>query len=163
MDEAYRAYGTALFSTARYVLGNDDDAADCVHDALLRVWLRPTTYRLERGPLRAYLIVCVRNEAISRRRTAARHARIEEGLARTQAESYEFEIGDHVEAARLRAGLAALPDEQRTALELAYFNQLSHTQIADRLGVPLGTIKSRLSLALRKLQIAFGDQTQAHT
>ncbi len=153
-------HGAALFSTARAVLGNDDDAADCVHDVLVRVWYKPNTYRPERAPLRAYLIVCVRNEAISRRRAQQRHARIEEGLARTSDAPYEFEIADHLEAARLRAGLASLPQEQRVAVELAYFGQLSQSQIAARLGIPLGTVKGRISLALRKLQLAFGEREQ---
>ncbi len=54
MEGAYRTYGTALYSTARYVLGNDDDAQDCVHDALLRVWQQSTSYRPERGALRTF-------------------------------------------------------------------------------------------------------------
>jgi RNA polymerase sigma-70 factor (ECF subfamily) len=159
LEDAYRAFASALYSVARHVLGNDSDAQDCVHDALLRVWARPGTYRPERGSLRTFLAVCVRNEAIGRKRRAARHFQIERQLAEAEpAQPYEFEVGDHVERAHLREALAALPGEQREALELAYFRYLSHTQIAEALGVPLGTIKSRLALGLRKLQHALPAQ-----
>jgi RNA polymerase sigma-70 factor, ECF subfamily len=153
LEEAYRAYASTLYSVARHVLGNDSDAQDCVHDALLRVWGRPGAYSPERGSLRAFLSVCVRNEAIGRKREAARHFLIEQRMAATQPEQpYELEVADPIDRARLHAALGTLPTEQRQALELAYFRYLSHTQIAEKLGVPLGTIKSRLAMGLRKLQ-----------
>ena len=129
-------------------------AQDCVHDALLRIWQRPSAYRPERGALRAYLIVAVRNEAISRKRTVTRHLAIEERIAKGEQQRYEAEVQDHVELERLRKAVEALPTEQRTALRLAYYGHLSQREISERLDVPLGTIKSRLAMALRKLQIA---------
>jgi RNA polymerase sigma-70 factor (ECF subfamily) len=156
LEEAYRLHASVLFSVARHVLGSDGDAADCVHDALMRVWTRPGSYRPERGGLRAFLSVCVRNEAIGRRRDAARHVAIERHLAEAGPERpYELDVDDFVERSRLREALGTLPAEQRTAVELAYFGHLSQTQIAERLGVPLGTIKSRIAMGLRKLQLAF--------
>jgi RNA polymerase sigma-70 factor (ECF subfamily) len=154
LEAVYRAYGKVLYSVARRVLGNDDDAQDCVHDALLRAWQRADAYRPERGPLRAYLVVCVRNEALTRLRTATRHARIEERAARSDEAVYEFETTDAVERGRLVAALSALPIEQREALTLAFFGHLTHVEVAERLGLPLGTIKGRLRLALAKLQAA---------
>jgi RNA polymerase sigma-70 factor (ECF subfamily) len=161
LESVYRAYGTPLYSAARHVLGNDEDAQDCVHDALLRLWQRSETYKPERGSLRSYLLVCVRNEAITRMRNAARHLRIEERAALPDPPAYELEMSDRVEQERLRRALAALPAEQRAALELAYFGHLTQVQVAERLGVPLGTIKSRLSLALRKLNAALGEKGTA--
>jgi RNA polymerase sigma-70 factor (ECF subfamily) len=156
LEEAYRAYAPVLYSVARHVLGNDADAQDCVHDALVRVWTRPGTYRPERGSLRGFLSVCVRNEAIARKRDAARHFAIERRLGEADPKRpYELDVDDFVERSRLREALATLPDEQRAALELAYFGHLSQTQIAEKLGAPLGTIKSRVALGLRKLQLAF--------
>ena len=156
LEEAYRAYAPVLYSVARHVLGNDADAQDCVHDALMRVWTRPGTYRRERGGLRGFLSVCVRNEAIGRKRDAARHLAIERRLGKTDPEPpYELDVDDFLERSRLREALGTLPAEQRTALELAYFGYLSQTQIAEKLGVPLGTIKSRVAMGLRKLQAAF--------
>ncbi len=159
LESVYRAFGKSLYWVARSVLGNDDDAQDCVHDALLRVWQRSSPYRPERGPLRNYLLVCVRNEALTRKRSAARHLHIEERAAADSAaqQRYEFEVSDPVERARLRRALAALPAEQKVALELAYFGHFTHVQVAERLGVPLGTIKSRVALGLRKLHVAMTE------
>jgi RNA polymerase sigma-70 factor (ECF subfamily) len=153
----YETFGSTLYSLARSVLGSDADAQDCVHDVLLRAWQRPDTFRPARGSLRAYLMTCVRNEAIGRKRSAARHFHIEERLFKSERAEYEIEVEDHVETGRLRRVIAALPAEQRAAVELAYFGHLSQTEIAEKLQVPLGTIKSRVALALRRLQLALGD------
>ena len=158
LEGVYRSYGTPLYSVARHVLGNDEDAQDCVHDALLRVWQRSESFRPERGSLRSYLLGCVRNEALTRKRSAARHFHIEERAARSEPPAYELEVSDRVERECLRRALKALPPEQRTALELAYFGQLTQVQVAERLNVPLGTIKSRLALALRKLNVALSEK-----
>lgn len=155
LERIYSKHAGAFFSTARRILGNDDDAQDCVHDTLLRVWQRPGGYRPERGALIAYLLICVRNDAIGRKRSAQRHRFLEERFVRSDESVYELQVSDHVEFERLRCGIETLPNEQRAALELAYFHNLSHTQISERLKVPLGTIKSRLTLALRKLHEAF--------
>lgn len=89
-------------------------------------------------------------------RTAARRFEIE---GTTRDEPAEFEIPDHVELARLKAALATLPAEQRAALDLAFFRNRTHVQIAQELNVPLGTIKSRLSLAIRKLHATLASET----
>lgn len=157
LESVYQAYGKLLYSTARSVLGNDDDAQDCVHDALVRLWQRGGSYRSERGSLRSYLLVSVRNEALTRKRNAARRFRIEERAARGEQSEYEIEMKDPREGACLQRALAALPVEQRAALELAYFGRLTHVQAAERLGVPLGTTKSRIAMALRKLTLALID------
>ena len=156
LDEAYRRYADVCFSVALYVLRSPDDAQDCVHDAILRVWQQPGSYRLERGSLRAFLIACVRNEALGRRRAAARRRAIDEREAMPEP-FFEVEVSDHVEQARIRRALNALPLEQKAALELAYFGGMSHTEIAAALGEPLGTIKSRLALALRRLSRALQE------
>lgn len=158
LESVYQAYGKSLYSAARSVLGNDDDAQDCVHDALVRIWQRAGSYRPERGSLRSYLLVSVRNEALTRKRNAARHFSIEKRAARAEQSMYEIEMNDPIEEASLRRALAALPVEQRTALELAYFGRLTHAEVAERLGVPLGTAKSRIAMALRKLHGALSDK-----
>ena len=157
LEGVYRAYGRPLYSVARAVLGNDEDAQDCVHDALVRLWQRSGSYRPERGSLRSYLLVSVRNEALTRKRNAARHLHIEERAARAEQPAYELDVNDPIELARLRRALATLPAEQKVALELAYFGQLTHVQVAERLDAPLGTIKSRIALALRKLHSAMSQ------
>ncbi|MBV8599940.1 MAG: hypothetical protein JO359_00095, partial [Candidatus Eremiobacteraeota bacterium] len=100
-DEVYRLYADACFSVALYVLRAPDDAEDCVHDVFLRIYNAPGAYRPERGNLRAFLIACVRNEALSRRRTAARRRAIEERQALREPAVFEPEFPDHVEGARI--------------------------------------------------------------
>jgi RNA polymerase sigma-70 factor (ECF subfamily) len=146
LEEAYRRYAAVLQAAARHVLGTADDARDCVHDALVRVWSRAGAYREERGALRSFLIVCVRNEAISRKRSAVRHVASEHRAA--AAPPFGIDVAERL---AVRSALAALPREQRDVIELAYWGDCTQTEIASRLGIPLGTIKSRAALGLRKL------------
>ncbi len=69
LQAVYAAYGKPLYAVARNTLGDDADAQDCVHDVLMRVWQHSAAYRRERGALRSYLLVAVRNDALTRRRT----------------------------------------------------------------------------------------------
>ena len=155
-EEAYRRYGHLLYSTAYNVVGNSDDAADCVHDALARVWRSRNAYSRSRGALRSFLIVCVRNEAISRRRAQTRRLRLADRLAAEPPQHDELPPDDPIERDRLRAAMTHLPAEQRLPLELAYYEGKTHTEIAQELQIPLGTIKSRIAIGLRKLSAALG-------
>lgn len=158
-EEAYRRYGALLYSVARNVLGNTEDAQDCVHDSLVNLWKRLHPYSSERGDIRSFLVVCVRNNAISRRRTADRQARLASRVSRESEMTEEFHIEDFVENRKLHDALAQLPEEQRIALVLAYFGGKTHVEIAKHLEIPLGTIKSRISLGLRKLGSALLVET----
>jgi RNA polymerase sigma-70 factor (ECF subfamily) len=150
-DEAYRRYGSLLYSIALGVLHNAQDAEDCLHDVLVRVWKSPGAFTVERGAVRTFLIVCVRNEAISRTRSAARRERLTERVSRETETIEEMNVGDFIEEERVRTALAQLPDEQRQAVMLAYFAGKTHVEIARQLDEPLGTVKSRIALGLRKL------------
>jgi len=158
-DEAYARFGKLLYSTAYHVLGNAEDAQDCVHDTMLRVWRSADAYMRSRGAVRSFLTVCVRNEAISRLRSKARRRKLEERVAAEPSEHDEIRIADAVENERLRGALRALPPEQRRPLELAYYEYKTHVEIARELDEPLGTIKSRIALGLRKLGAALGDRS----
>ena len=153
-DEAYRRYGGLLYTVALNVLHAAEDAEDCVHDVLVRIWRNPNAFAAQRGSVRAFLVVCVRNDAISRLRTAARRARLAERAAAEPEPGHELQIDDFVEQRRVREAIAQLPEEQRKALLLAFFGGKTHVEIAKELNQPLGTIKSRISLALRKLGLA---------
>jgi RNA polymerase sigma-70 factor, ECF subfamily len=153
-EEAYRRYGALLYSTAYNVVGNAQDAQDCVHDALTRVWRSPDSYTRSRGAVRGFLVVCVRNEAITRVRSKARRERLIQRVAAEPQVHDELRVGDVIEHTRLRVALNKLPPEQRAPLELAYFEQKTHVEIAKELAQPLGTIKSRIAMGLRKLATA---------
>jgi RNA polymerase sigma-70 factor (ECF subfamily) len=137
-----------LQAAARHVLGDTSDARDCVHDALVRVWAKSGVYRVERGTLRAFLIVCVRNEAISRKRSAVRHVATEQRAIAAAVPPFGVDVAERI---AIRTALATLPREQRDVIELAYWGDFTQSEIAARLGIPLGTIKSRAALGLRKL------------
>lgn len=154
LESAYATYRRPLYSVALRILGDENEAQDCVHDALLRIWQRPGAYRPERASLRSFLLISVRNEALTRKRNATRHSAIEERAAQDERSSYEFQVNDPIERARLQRAVRELPPEQKAALELVYFGHLTHVEAAQRLGAPLGTIKSRVALALRKLSAA---------
>ena len=155
-EEAYRRYGALLYSTAYHVLNNAQDAQDCVHDALTRVWRSPDSYARSRGAVRSFLVVCVRNEAITRVRGKGRRDRLAQRLYAEPQEHDEVRVVDFIEHDRLRSAMTKLPVEQRQSLELAYYDQKTHTEIAKELDVPLGTIKSRIAMGLRKLGAALG-------
>lgn len=121
-----------------------------MHDALARVWKNPDAYSTQRGSVRNFLAVCVRNEAISRTRKAATRASAERRAAPHE-RSEDPEPPDFFERERLRRAIAVLPADQREALYLAYYKGKTHVQIAEQLGTPLGTVKGRLALAMRKL------------
>ncbi len=156
-DEAYARFGRLLYSTAYHVLGNAEDAQDCVHDALTRVWRSPDSYTRSRGAVRSFLTVCVRNEAITRLRAKGRRHKLEQRVAAEPLEHDELGAIDAIERERLRSALRSLPPEQRKPLELAYFDYKTHVEIAHELNEPLGTIKSRIALGLRKLGAALGS------
>jgi RNA polymerase sigma-70 factor (ECF subfamily) len=154
LEEAYRRHAPALQAAARHVLGTAGDARDCVHDALIRVWSKEGAYRPERGALRAFLMVCVRNEAISRKRSDVRHVATEQRAAVTTP-TFGIDVAERV---AIRSALATLPREQRDVIELAYWGDYTQAEIATRLGIPLGTIKSRAALGLRKLARSLNPQ-----
>jgi RNA polymerase sigma-70 factor (ECF subfamily) len=159
-DEAYRRFGSLLYTVALGVLHNAQDAEDCLHDVLVRVWKSPQAFTAERGSVRTFLVVCVRNEAISRVRAAARRERLTERVGRETDGVEELEVADFIEEERVRNALAQLPSEQRKALMLAYFAGKTHVEIARQLDEPLGTVKSRIALGLRRLGTMLGARTR---
>lgn len=149
--EAYRRYAGLLYSAAYNVLGDADEAKDTVADAIAKLWRARAAYSSSRGSLRSFLVVCVRNQALSSRRRRARRLHVEARLAAMPAEIVEPAFSDPIERDRVRSALLRLAPEQRRALELAYYDGKTHSEIAGELDEPLGTIKSRIKLGLRKL------------
>lgn len=154
LEAAYAEHRNMLFGVALRVLRDRGEAEDCVHDTLLRLWQRGHSYTPERGSMAAYLIVCVRNDALTRLRKRANRARIEH--ERLDREVVEPAIDNAiVERSELHDAMSSLSDVQRNTLEFAYFGGLTHEQIAERMHEPIGTVKSRLSNALRALRTYF--------
>jgi RNA polymerase sigma-70 factor (ECF subfamily) len=148
---ATEAYGLALGITRTPRL-----AEEAVQDAFLTVWRSRAAYETARGSLTSWLLAITRSRALDALRRVSRHDRPWEPL--DEHEIVDPRIGSLAdEAARgedhraVRAAIGALPSEQATALALAYFGDLTHAEIAARLDLPLGTVKGRIRLGLRRL------------
>lgn len=160
-EAAYRIHGDALLAAARSVLHDVPDAQDCVHDVMVRLWKRRNVFTPERGSLRAFLAVCARNEALTRARNAGTRERIlTRSLVPVAASAdHSDEVAERESVGR---ALNALTDKQRETIEMAYYQCLTHPEIAERTGEPVGTVKSRLSGALRRLREYFAAEESSH-
>jgi len=156
---AYRAYGSRLRAVAYDVLRDRDAAEDAVHGALMRVW-SAGTYRAERGPLLAFLIACVRREALDALRGLKRR-RLREARAGADDPVAVDDIAaiDPIESRRVRRALDGLPAGQRDVVIRAYYGHRTLAEVAADTNLPLGTVKSRLSTALRSLHTALSEGT----
>jgi RNA polymerase sigma-70 factor (ECF subfamily) len=152
-ERAYREHADRLRAVAFHVLHDREAAQDAVHSALTRVW-SSGAYRPERGALLPFLIACVRREAIDVARGASRRRARELRVVPDTVAPDELEAIDPVETQRLSRALETLPAQQREIIQRAYYAQRTLAEIADESGVPLGTVKSRLSAALRRLHAA---------
>lgn len=154
LEQAYALWSPLFLGVARHIISDRGRAEDCVHDALVRVWRAPNRFSGNREMLKAYLVTCVRNEALTILRSESRHdARARKAVRLTPVTTVDPPVVDPVETKRLQDALARLPEEQRIALTLAYYGNKTQVEIAKELDAPLGTIKSRISMAMRKLQV----------
>jgi len=153
LGELYDRYSARGFRVARSVCGNREAVEDAVQEAFVSIFRRRTTYRSERGTVAAWVLTVVLHRAIDLMRIEAKHATRrsnEVGLA-----AVVDQASARIDASRVRTALAALPEPQREAITLAYYGELSHVEIAERLGVPFGTVKGRIRLGMDKLRLAF--------
>jgi RNA polymerase sigma-70 factor (ECF subfamily) len=155
----YDRHRTSVFWLAMRILDDRGLAADATQEAFVSLWRNRELYQAGRGQVKWWLLRIVRNRAIDL------HRRNRDVLLRTEAafelacapDSTEGEVLAAAERRELAAVLAQLPREQREVIELAYFAGLSHAEMTQRLGLPLGTIKGRIRLALEKLRVTFPD------
>lgn len=156
-EAIYDRHGSAAFSLAYRIAGNRSAAEDIVQEAFLSVWRSSVRYNPERGNLRSWLLSVVHNRAIDSIRRAVVHTRHQvdaEGLEERKAapELTDVEAIRRAESRTVRAAMEQLPPDQLKVVELAYFGGFTHSQIADMLGMPLGTVKGRMRLALDKMR-----------
>lgn len=159
MSALYDRYVGAALATATRILGDRSEAEDVLQEVFVRVWDRAADYDTGRGSVAAWLMSSVRNAAIDRLRRRDALRRATEGAAaqpRPQPEAGEFPD----DLKRVTAAVAQLPPEQRAAIELAYFEGLTQSQIAERLKQPLGTVKTRMRLAMQKLRAALAGLSE---
>lgn len=150
----YDRYSPLFLGIARKLLDDSVAAEDLVQDVFVEVWRKAETYDPTRGSARTWLLVRLRSRAIDRCRSRTRHATEDESEQILQNISVQQHEDTTLQADRTRArqAMRQIPVEQRQALELAYFAGMSSSEISAHLGVPLGTIKSRLAAGLQKLR-----------
>ena len=161
-EAVYDRHGGAAFSLAYRISGNRAAAEDIVQEAFLSVWRSSVRYRPERGNLRSWLLSVVHNRAIDwlrRSVSQTRHQADVEGIEQREAapELTDVEALRRDEARTIRSAMERLPADQLRVVELAYFGGFTHSQIADMLGMPLGTVKGRMRLALDKMRDGLGE------
>jgi RNA polymerase sigma-70 factor, ECF subfamily len=155
----YRRYARAVLSLALRLLRDRGRAEDATQETFTAIWRSARSYRPERGPGAPWLFAVARNAIVDRAR-ARTDTPIEHGEDEPASEAGPSERAEQAWLAwRVHRALAELPERERTALELAYWGQLSQTEIAEHLNVPLGTVKTRTRAALARLaQMLEGEE-----
>ncbi|HKF79302.1 MAG TPA: sigma-70 family RNA polymerase sigma factor [Thermoleophilaceae bacterium] len=153
----YDRHGGAAFSLAYRMTGNRTAAEDVSQEAFLSIWRSRLRYQPERGSVRTWVLGIVHNRAIDALRRSLVHERRRstvEGIEERQEapELTEVEVARREEVRHVQSALDSLPEDQRRTIELAYFAGFSHSQIADMLDTPIGTVKGRMRLGLEKLR-----------
>ena len=156
LEELYDRHSTLLYSAALRIVGRAADAEEVLQEAWLQAWNRVDSYDAGRGAVIAWLLTLVRSRAIDRLRSRASRQRVEQAIAEDPpprvVEEAQVAVEHRQLHERVMAALAALGPQQRQVLELAYFGGLSQTEIASRLGAPLGTVKSWARQGLLRLR-----------
>jgi RNA polymerase sigma-70 factor, ECF subfamily len=161
MESLYQRYSRILYSLAYRLVADHQVAEDLLQDAFLAIWRRSTSYSPQTGAARSWLISILHHRAIDhlrrvRRRSTLQEAPLEE-LALDETTAFPDvweEVWRSVKSSQVRAALMKIPAEQRLVIELAYFQGWTHTEIAEGVQIPLGTVKARLRLGLMHLKHA---------
>ena len=154
MAALYDRYSSIVYSVALRVLGDTGAAEDVQQDVFMQLWRNPGTFDASRGNLGAWLAVIARNRAIDALRKRKPEDDVED-VVLSVVPDMAAEADRSRIAVKVRELLAAMPAAQRTALEMAYYEGLTHTEIAAKTGEPLGTIKTRIRAGLIALRKAF--------
>jgi RNA polymerase sigma-70 factor (ECF subfamily) len=164
----YDRYSSLVFSLGLRMLGDRESTEELVQEVFLRAWRQAASYQPALGRLSSWLLGIARNLAVDElRRRGVRPQRTagdpEEQLAlvaATNTDDPEEEVVNSAQRAEIQHALAALPPPQRRVMELAYYSGLTQAEIAEELGDPLGTVKTRMRLAAQKLRELLRETTQ---
>lgn len=161
LAEAYRRHGAAVHALSRRLVGDGDAADDITQEVFVRLWERPERFDAGRGTLRGFLLTIAHSRAVDHLRSQGARTAREERSARQVAEGgYDLErhAWDLHVSEQVRAAVSCLADGERKAIELAYFDGHSYREVADLLGEPEGTVKSRIRSGLKRLRTALQSE-----
>jgi len=156
-EVVYDRHAAVAFSLAYRMCGTRSLAEEVVQDAFLSIWRSGGRYDRTRGSVRTWILGITHHRAIDTLRRGVvqdRHRASDEGIEERLASEdlTEVEVARREEALEVRGALDDLPDDQRRAIELAYFGGFTQSEIAEMLGVPIGTVKGRMRLGLEKMR-----------
>ena len=154
MSELYDRYAKVVYGVALRVMQDAAAAEDVLQDIFLQLWRNPDAFDASRGSLAAWLSVIARHRSIDRLRKRRPETDIEECVI-TSGPDLRDETERTLVVEKVRGALAEMNPNQRTALELAFFQGLTHAEIAEKTGEPLGTIKTRIRTGLQQLRARF--------
>lgn len=155
LDALYRAHAPAVLALARRMLRSEAEAEDLLHDVFVEAWRNASRFDATRGSARTWLMVRCRARALDRIRSPRLRRRTDlSEHERARLPSAAVSAERRSDSRRAMAGLAALKPAHREVIELAYQGGLSSSEIAVRLDIPIGTVKSRTAAALRQLRSA---------
>src|SRR5918995_1455488 len=155
-DALYQRHCRLAYSVAHKITGEKHSAEDLTQEAFLKVWRSADGYRPQRGSVRTWILSVVRNQGIDQLRAKATRRRMQEKVEafapRSEPSEAFAQVWHEARLGRVREALDALPHLQQQVLKLAHFSGLTHMEIAERLGLPPGTVKGRIRLGLDKLR-----------
>lgn len=161
--ELYDRYSSMLMALAYRVLGNSQDAEEILQETFLQVWNQASRYDPKRSSVSTWLVLIARSRAIDRLRSRQVQMRTVTAAQQEKPISHTSPtgVGDvllHEQRNRLRQEMSQLPQKQREVLELAFYGGATQSEIAAQTGIPLGTVKTRTLLAMKKLRAALQEE-----
>ena len=160
----YDQYRVILFGLLVRILSSREEAEDILQEVFLQVWRRAADFDETRGKPFTWLVTLTRSRAIDRLRQLGARQRLATSAAQEQPEEASDAVKETFRSEQreiVQRALAGLPEEQRHALHLAYFEGLTQSEIAAKLDAPLGTVKTRMRAAMIKLRTTLGTQLEA--
>jgi len=165
LERLYDRYSALVFSVSLRVLHDRQLAEDVVQEVFLRLWRQPASYDPQRGRFISWLMSVTRNRALDEQRRVSRRLRVEdqeeepgrELQSHDRSDDPQLELILQEQRRAVREAMTRLPPAQRRVIELAYFSGLTQVEIAEQTGDPLGTVKTRVRLAMQKLREALSE------
>ena len=153
LGELYDRHAPRLMAIGLRILRDRGEAEEILHDVFVEVWRKAGTYDPSRGTVKTWLSLRMRSRCLDRVKSA-RRSRTRSSAGDPEPPAPAVSLAPAEDGGRLRRALDALPEEQRAVLVLGYFEGLTSREMAARLGVPIGTVKSRVKAAMSKLRAA---------